>query len=65
MPKYQRFTKQTLLTLLACVLAAPVLTREKPKLFLQITADQFCGDLPTRYYERLGVIPPESKGLHK
>ena len=26
----------------------------KPKLILQITVDQFRGDLPTRYYERLG-----------
>jgi hypothetical protein len=58
MPKYQRFTKQTLVTLLACVLAAPVMAREKPKLILQITVDQFRGDLPTRHYERLGVIPP-------
>ena len=54
MPKYQRFKKQTLLTLLACVLAAPVMAKEKPKLILQITVDQFRGDLPTRYYERLG-----------
>jgi len=27
---------------------------EKPKLILQITVDQFRGDLPTRYYDRLG-----------
>ncbi len=54
MPKYQRFKKQTLLTLLACVLAAPVTANEKPKLILQITVDQFRGDLPTRYYDRLG-----------
>ena len=53
-PKYHRFKKQTLLTLLACVLAAPVMAKEKPKLILQITVDQFRGDLPTRYYERLG-----------
>jgi predicted AlkP superfamily pyrophosphatase or phosphodiesterase len=26
----------------------------KPKLILQITVDQLRGDLPTRYYERLG-----------
>ena len=26
----------------------------KPKLVLQITVDQLRGDLPTRYYERLG-----------
>lgn len=27
---------------------------DKPKLILQITVDQFRGDLPTRYYDRLG-----------
>ncbi|MCU7939990.1 MAG: alkaline phosphatase family protein [gamma proteobacterium symbiont of Bathyaustriella thionipta] len=27
---------------------------DKPKLILQITVDQLRGDLPTRYYERLG-----------
>ncbi len=27
---------------------------EKPKLIPQITVDQFRGDLPTRYYNRLG-----------
>ncbi len=35
-------------------LAAPALATEKPKLILQITVDQFRGDLPTRYYDRLG-----------
>jgi len=29
-------------------------TADKPKLILQITVDQLRGDLPTRYYERLG-----------
>jgi predicted AlkP superfamily pyrophosphatase or phosphodiesterase len=29
-------------------------TRAKPKLILQITVDQLRGDLPTRYYDRLG-----------
>jgi len=28
--------------------------KTKPKLVLQITVDQLRGDLPTRYYERLG-----------
>jgi predicted AlkP superfamily pyrophosphatase or phosphodiesterase len=28
--------------------------QEKPKLILQITVDQFRGDIPTRYYDRLG-----------
>ncbi|MDH3990726.1 MAG: alkaline phosphatase family protein, partial [Gammaproteobacteria bacterium] len=27
---------------------------DKPKLILQITVDQLRGDLPTRYYDRLG-----------
>ena len=27
---------------------------KKPKLILQITVDQLRGDLPTRYYDRLG-----------
>jgi len=30
------------------------LNKNKPKLILQITVDQLRGDLPTRYYERLG-----------
>jgi len=30
------------------------LNKKKPKLILQITVDQLRGDLPTRYYERLG-----------
>jgi predicted AlkP superfamily pyrophosphatase or phosphodiesterase len=29
-------------------------TKNKPKLILQITVDQLRGDLPTRYYDRLG-----------
>jgi predicted AlkP superfamily pyrophosphatase or phosphodiesterase len=52
--KYQRLAKQTLLTLLACVFAASAIAKDKPKLILQITVDQFRGDLPTRYYDRLG-----------
>ncbi len=42
---------------LALILASQALTaaaREKPKLVLQITVDQLRGDLPTRYYDRLG-----------
>ncbi|MEP2783655.1 MAG: alkaline phosphatase family protein [Pseudoruegeria sp.] len=34
--------------------ANPAFSGEKPKLVLQITVDQFRGDLPTRYYDRLG-----------
>ncbi|MFD2230434.1 alkaline phosphatase family protein [Alkalimarinus sediminis] len=29
-------------------------TKNKPKLILQVTVDQLRGDLPTRYYDRLG-----------
>jgi len=32
----------------------PARTHEKPRLVLQITVDQFRGDLPTRYADRLG-----------
>ena len=35
-------------------LAAPSPTLDKPRLVLQITVDQFRGDLPTRYADRLG-----------
>lgn len=35
-------------------LSAQVYSAEKPKLILQITVDQLRGDLPTRYYDRLG-----------
>ena len=31
-----------------------VIAADKPKLILQITVDQLRGDLPTRYYDRLG-----------
>ena len=48
------------LLLLSPLLAANVAaddhnpTKNKPKLILQITVDQLRGDLPTRYYDRLG-----------
>jgi len=57
------FRRIVLPTLAACFtlpalalpsLAAPLPTREKPKLVLQITVDQFRGDLPRRYFDRLG-----------
>ena len=35
-------------------LATSALAQEKPRLVLQITVDQLRGDLPTRYYDRLG-----------
>jgi predicted AlkP superfamily pyrophosphatase or phosphodiesterase len=43
-----------LLPLILAIPLAPALSREKPKLILQITVDQFRGDLPMRYYDRLG-----------
>lgn len=43
------------LCLLATVLAAGAARAEnQPKLVLQVTVDQLRGDLPTRYYDRLG-----------
>jgi predicted AlkP superfamily pyrophosphatase or phosphodiesterase len=41
-------------TLIALVLFAAASAAEKPRLILQITVDQLRGDLPTRYYDRLG-----------
>ena len=38
----------------ALFFAAPSLAADAPKLVLQITVDQLRGDLPTRYYDRLG-----------
>ena len=35
-------------------LTTSALAQEKPRLILQITVDQLRGDLPTRYYDRLG-----------
>ena len=40
--------------LMSAALAVPAIAGDKPKLILQITVDQFRGDLPTRYYDRLG-----------
>ena len=42
------------LLLVASLIAAPVGAEERPRLILQITVDQLRGDLPTRYYDRLG-----------
>ena len=40
---------------LACLTSAtPSVAEKKPRLILQITVDQFRGDLPTRYFDRLG-----------
>ena len=38
----------------ALLFVSPVYAGDKPKLILQITVDQLRGDLPTRYYDRLG-----------
>jgi len=42
--------------LITCTVASATqaIASDKPKLILQITVDQFRGDLPTRYYDRLG-----------
>jgi len=52
-------TRFVCLTLRAALFAALVFASsanagDKPKLILQITVDQLRGDLPTRYYDRLG-----------
>jgi predicted AlkP superfamily pyrophosphatase or phosphodiesterase len=39
---------------LAVATAFPALAAERPRLILQITVDQFRGDLPMRYVDRLG-----------
>jgi len=44
----------TLLLLAVACSATSVDAAEKPKLILQVTVDQLRGDLPTRYYDRLG-----------
>jgi len=36
------------------LVSSPVLAGDNPKLILQVTVDQLRGDLPTRYYDRLG-----------
>ena len=57
MSKTARMLKTTATTLLlsaAITLPGAALGQDKPKLILQITVDQLRGDLPTRYYDRLG-----------
>ena len=41
-------------TLTGGIFTLPASAQDKPKLILQITVDQLRGDLPTRYYDRLG-----------
>ena len=38
----------------ALLFASSASAGDTPKLILQVTVDQLRGDLPTRYYERLG-----------
>jgi len=42
------------LALTSLLAAGTTVAQDKPKLILQITVDQLRGDLPTRYYDRLG-----------
>ena len=46
--------RASLVMSLAVATAFPVLAAERPRLILQITVDQFRGDLPMRYSDRLG-----------
>ena len=54
MAKYLTAGSMLMLALASPAVAAPSPTFEKPRLVLQITVDQFRGDLPTRYADRLG-----------
>jgi len=50
---------KALVCIFFCVLVSPIMAEpsvvpEKPRLVLQITVDQLRGDLPARYYDRLG-----------
>ena len=47
-------TLAIMLAVASPTLAEPSPTFEKPRLVLQITVDQLRGDLPTRYFDRLG-----------
>jgi predicted AlkP superfamily pyrophosphatase or phosphodiesterase len=50
----QRTLQALLITGISIFALAPAIAGDKPKLILQITVDQLRGDLPTRYYDRLG-----------
>jgi predicted AlkP superfamily pyrophosphatase or phosphodiesterase len=52
--KLQRTLLALLITGISVSALAPAVAGDKPKLILQITVDQLRGDLPTRYYDRLG-----------
>ena len=52
--KLQRVILSLLVIVGAMAPMTSVFANNKPKLILQITVDQLRGDLPTRYYDRLG-----------
>ena len=52
--KLHRILLALLITGISVFALAPAIAGDKPKLILQITVDQLRGDLPTRYYDRLG-----------
>jgi len=54
MAKYLTAGSMLMLALASPSLAAPSPTLDKPRLILQFTVDQFRGDLPKRYADRLG-----------
>ena len=60
MAKYLTSGSILMLALASPAVAAPSPTFEKPRLVLQITVDQLRGDLPTRYFDRLGIGPAGS-----
>jgi predicted AlkP superfamily pyrophosphatase or phosphodiesterase len=47
-------TSRIFLSALMLGLSLPAIAGDKPKLILQVTVDQFRGDLPTRYLDQLG-----------
>ena len=63
-PNFQRTVKALIISGISIFALVPVHAAdtvevtanaaEKPRLVLQITVDQFRGDLPTRYFDRLG-----------
>ena len=50
----KRILQALLITGISTFALSPTIAGDKPKLILQITVDQLRGDLPTRYYDRLG-----------
>lgn len=50
----KRTLQSLLITGISISALSPAIAGDKPKLILQITVDQLRGDLPTRYYDRLG-----------